>query len=264
MKARAPCAVHPLGSSTKGSRALLSPKVQFPTALQSTVSGTRVQLAARLHVLLRRPGDTLSRSSTNISRRRLPGPRNGLVGHRSWSSTNISQLLSTSTQSGIALVVRRPTSHNRVIITRLRLPPKSDSASMSPDMPSLEKTATTRALFTEALSHTCLDCLLLSNPHILLSRPVRVELHTDTGSQGTGQDRPPPKESSVSLDTCATQLSRSLNSQAQGRWAIHSRTGERTKQRRKEVLATSGPGSPRDEKRHPPCAVVLQPPRDNE
>ena len=63
-------------------------------------------LAARLHVLLRRPGDTLSRSSTNISRRRLPGPRNGLVGHRSWSSTNISQLLSTSHQSGIAFVVR--------------------------------------------------------------------------------------------------------------------------------------------------------------
>ena len=49
-------------------------------------------LVARLHVSLRRPGDTLSRSSTNISRRRLPGPRNGLVGHRSWSPTNISQL----------------------------------------------------------------------------------------------------------------------------------------------------------------------------
>ena len=45
VKARAPCAAHPLGSSTKGSRASLSPKVQFPTALQSTVSGTRVPVA---------------------------------------------------------------------------------------------------------------------------------------------------------------------------------------------------------------------------
>ena len=78
-------------------------------------------LAARLHVLLRRPGDTLSRSSTNISRRRLPGPRSGLVGHRSWSSTNISQLLSKSHQSGIAFVVRRPTSHNYVNFTHFRL-----------------------------------------------------------------------------------------------------------------------------------------------
>ena len=64
-----------------------------------------------------------SRSSTNISRRRLPGPRSGFVGHHSWSPTNnhhnristrsqsgrrwlcVAQLLSTSHQSGIALIV---------------------------------------------------------------------------------------------------------------------------------------------------------------
>ena len=108
-----------LGSTTKGSRALLSPMVLFPPHRKVLCQvpacwwreGLKCApadqlLAARLHVLLRRPGDTLSRSSTNISRRRLPGPRNGLVGHRSWSSTNISQLLSTSHQSGIAFVVR--------------------------------------------------------------------------------------------------------------------------------------------------------------
>ena len=89
-------------------------------------------LAARLHVLLRRPGDTLSRSSTNISRRRFAGPRNGLVGHRSWSSTNISQLLSTSHQSGIAFVVRRPTSHNCVYFTHFRLPRKKETQLQCP------------------------------------------------------------------------------------------------------------------------------------
>ena len=90
-----------------------------PTAPLSTVSGTACWwreglkcapadqlLAARLHVSLRRPGDTCSPSSTNISRRRLPGPRNGFVGHRSWSSTNISQLLSTSHHSGRISCVR--------------------------------------------------------------------------------------------------------------------------------------------------------------
>ena len=44
-------------------------------------------LVARLHVLLRRPGDTLVGVDQH-PRRRLPGPRNGLVGHRSWSLTD--------------------------------------------------------------------------------------------------------------------------------------------------------------------------------
>ena len=80
-------------------------------------------LVARLHVSLRRPGDTLSRSSTNISQRRLPGPRNGLVGHRS-SSTNISQLLSTSHQSDVALVVcDRPTFAHTVTRHSCSTPP---------------------------------------------------------------------------------------------------------------------------------------------
>ena len=128
----APSAIHPLGSTTKGSRTLLSPMVLFPPHRKVLCQvpacwwreGLKCApadqlLAARLHVLLRRPGDTLV-----ISRRRVPGPRNGLVGHRSWSSTNISQLLSTSHQSGIAFVVRRPTSHNCVNFTHFRLPRK--------------------------------------------------------------------------------------------------------------------------------------------
>ena len=146
----APTAIHPLGSTTKGSRALLSPMVLFPPhrkVLCQVLACWRREglkcapadqlLAARLHVLLRRPGDTLSRSSTIISRRRLPGPRNGLVGHRSWSSTNISQLLSTSHQSGTHLL--RVDQHRTTVCTSHISEKKGDSASMSPDMPSSGK-----------------------------------------------------------------------------------------------------------------------------
>ena len=77
----APSAIHPMGSTTKGSRALLSPMVLFPPHRRVLCQvpacwwreGLKCApadqlLAARLHVLLRRPGVTLSRSSTNISR----------------------------------------------------------------------------------------------------------------------------------------------------------------------------------------------------
>ena len=54
------------------------------------------------------PRDTLV-GSTNISRRRLPGPRSGLVGHRSWSPTNNHHnRISTRTQSGIVVGCASP------------------------------------------------------------------------------------------------------------------------------------------------------------
>ena len=181
----APSAIHPLGSTTKGSRALLSPMVLFPPhrkVLCQVPACWRREgkkcapadqlLAARLHVLLRRPRDTLSRSSTNISRRRLPGPRNGLVGYRSWSSNNISQLLSTSHQSGIAFVVRRPTSHNCVNFTHFRLPrKKGDSASLYPDMPSSGKRLQPTGPYPSHLCRTRVSVVFLfQHPE---SRPSR-------------------------------------------------------------------------------------------
>ena len=203
-------------------------------------------LAARLHVLLRRPGDTLSQSSTNIS-----------------------QLLSTSTHSGIALVVRRPTSHNCVNFTHSAFPEKLETRlHCPPTCQAPEKDCNYPGLVHRIfVTHVSRLSSLVKSAHSVNppSAGRTTHRHRIPGNRaGQDSNRLPPKETSVSLDTCATQLSRSLNSQAQGRWAIHSRTGERTEQRRKEMPATSGPGSPRDEKRHPPRAVVLQPPRDNE
>ena len=132
--------------------------------------------------------ETLSRSSTNISRRRLPGPRNGLVGHRSWSSTNISQLLSTSHQSGIAFVVRRPTSHNCVNFTHFRLPRKKGDVPRHAKLQ--KKTTTDQVLILAPLLRTCLHCLPSSTPD---SRPRRARtargwLFTPApGPKGKGQ-----------------------------------------------------------------------------
>ena len=124
-----------------------------PTAPQSIVSGTRVPwheglkyppadqlLVARLHVLLRRPGVIAVGVRPTIITTVSPWAAQWACGSSQLESDQqSSQLLSTSHQSGVALVVcDRPTfAHTRHSCTT---PPKNCTTSMSPDM-SCEKPA---------------------------------------------------------------------------------------------------------------------------
>ena len=110
-----PIRSNPLDFAHAGSRAtaLTRCATRLPTALQrvcqalacwwregSNCAPADQLWAARLHVLRRRPGDTLVRVDQH-PRRRLPGPRSGPVGHHSWSLTNKHHSrISTRTQSG--------------------------------------------------------------------------------------------------------------------------------------------------------------------
>ena len=87
------------------------------------------------------PRSHCSWSSTNISQLHLAGPRNGLVGHRSWSSTNISQLHIHKSPERYRVCCAFD--QHRTVVCLSHIPPspkkKRNSASMSPDMPSLKK-----------------------------------------------------------------------------------------------------------------------------
>ena len=91
---------------------------------------------------MRRPGDTAVGVDQH-PRRRLPGPRNGLVGHRSRSRPTSPFCISTRSQNGTAFVVRRPTSYNCVHFTHFRLPRKKSLVFSVPRHAKLQKKTTT-------------------------------------------------------------------------------------------------------------------------
>ena len=121
----APSANHPLGSSTKGSRALLSPMVLFPPHRKVLcqvpacwwreglkVRNCRPTVGSAPSRLVTSPRRHSGRSSTNISRRRLPGPRSGLVSSQLESDQQTSQQHLHKVPKRSSLVVTSPRRHS--------------------------------------------------------------------------------------------------------------------------------------------------------
>ena len=152
-------------------------------------------LATRPHVLMRRPRviavgvdqhpqlhlqkvpkryRICCASPSTADQLHLPGPRDELVGHRSWSSTNISQLHLYKLPERRRVIIVRSTNIRTFVPTVTRhsaatSPKKGCVASVSPDTPRMKKLYT--YLFP---SHLCLSRVLTPSP-ILTSdrRPPR-------------------------------------------------------------------------------------------
>ena len=99
----APCACHPLGSSTMGSRAFalthgvlatLPPHRRVLCQVLACWWHDGLKCALQTNCWWRAfmsccvAQESLQLEFDQHPRRRLPGPRNGLMGHRSWSPTN--------------------------------------------------------------------------------------------------------------------------------------------------------------------------------
>ena len=157
----APCACHPLGSSTMGSRAFalthgvlatLSPhrRVLCQVLACRWHEGLKCApadqlLVARLHILLRRPGVIAVGVRPTIITTASPWAAQWACGSSQLESDQqSSQLVSTSHQSGIALVVcDRPTfAHTVTRHSCTTLPLKKCTTSMSPDRSCEEKAGT--------------------------------------------------------------------------------------------------------------------------